>query len=151
MNMKMPSAFAFAGGVTGGIAAFAAAGLAIFFWLRRKRPDAEVNGAPQSIMGESHLPVTEDGTYARPSPFPMMLYVRVSMSPLRGMDVLMLSFLFSYSQDPNDPTTFPWTQGAQSVPKVPMATYNENGRSSPMANTQTSRPMPAGYHGYPAI
>jgi hypothetical protein len=156
MNMKMLSMCAILGGVIAGIVAFAAAVLAKFLWRRRKRPDAGVNGARQSFMGESRLPVLDDGTYAplsqsmpRTPTYPMKLYVRVSMSPSRGMDVLMLSFLFSYSQDPNDPTTFPLIQGAQSVPKVPMATYNESGRTSPMAHTQTSQPM--GYHGYPTV
>ncbi|KAI0246199.1 hypothetical protein BJV78DRAFT_1286663 [Lactifluus subvellereus] len=62
------NAGATAGGIVGGVAAIAIAGLAIFFWLRRKRPQAPfaasvADGAAQSLMGEVRPPGSDDGTY----------------------------------------------------------------------------------------
>jgi hypothetical protein len=93
------NAGAIAGGVVGGVVAIAAAVLAIFFWMRRKRPQAPsaafvVDGAPQPLMGEVRPPQSDDGTFVPPSMpgtpvTPMKLYVRVSMSSSQSVYVLM--------------------------------------------------------------
>ncbi|KAI0250334.1 hypothetical protein BJV78DRAFT_1220006 [Lactifluus subvellereus] len=50
--------------------------------------------------------------------------------------------------DPNDPTTFPWFQGAGQVhTKVPVALNRDSGKT--LTNVQNSRPQ--GYHGLPTV
>ena len=74
---------AIAGGVVGGVGAVAVAGLAVFFWLRRKRSQAPsvVFDTPEPLMSEVWS--SEGGTYVPSSmhgtpPTSMKLYVRVS-------------------------------------------------------------------------
>ena len=138
-------------GIISGAVAIVAAGLAIFWW-RRKRTQAVVDGgALQAPVDGSRLPVSNNGVYMplsqldpeTPTAIPMRLYVRPSMSPSRSVYVLM-PFL-SYLQDPNDPTTFPGFQGPQGA----MASPNESENTPPTANMQTS--WPQGYHGYPIV
>ncbi|KAI0246491.1 hypothetical protein BJV78DRAFT_1364809 [Lactifluus subvellereus] len=107
------NAGAIAGGAVGGVAAIAVAGLAIFFWLPRKRLQGPstarvIDGAPQPLMGEVRPLGSDDGTYV-PSSMPgtpassTMLY------------------------DPNDPTTFSRFQGAGQVrTEVPVTPYSGN-------------------------
>ncbi|KAI0250841.1 hypothetical protein BJV78DRAFT_1154793 [Lactifluus subvellereus] len=126
------NAGATAGGVIGGVAAIAVAGLAIFFWLRRKRSHAPsaasvADGAPQSLVGEVRPPGSDDGTHG-PSSMPG--------TPATPMKLY----------DPNDPTTFPGFQGAGQVyTEVPVAPYSGNTQT----NMQTSPPQ--GYHGFPTV
>ncbi|KAI0250839.1 hypothetical protein BJV78DRAFT_1282907 [Lactifluus subvellereus] len=126
------SSGAIAGGVVGGVAAIAVAGLAIFFWLRRKRPQDPsaafvVDGVPQPLMGEVWPPGSNDGTHGPSSmpetpASPMMLY------------------------DPNDPITFSGFQGAVQVhAEVPVAPYSGNTQ----ANILTSPPPE--YHSLPTV
>ncbi|KAI0250831.1 hypothetical protein BJV78DRAFT_1282904 [Lactifluus subvellereus] len=121
-----------AGGVIGGVAAIAVAGLAILFWLRRKRSQGSstafvVDGAPQPLMGEVRPPGSDDGTYV-PSSMP-----ETPATPRK-------------LYDPNDPTTFPGFQGAgQLHTEVPVAPYGGN----TLTKVQTSPPQ--GYHGFPTV
>ncbi|KAI0250842.1 hypothetical protein BJV78DRAFT_1361936 [Lactifluus subvellereus] len=126
------NAGAIAVGVFSGVAAIAVAGLAIFFWLRRKRSKdlsaaSVADGASQSLMGEVRPPGSDDGTYV-PSSKP-------------GTPATPMNFY-----DPNDPTTFPRFQGAGQVyTGVPVAPYSGN----TLPNIQTSPPPE--YHSLPII
>ncbi|KAI0250868.1 hypothetical protein BJV78DRAFT_1282928 [Lactifluus subvellereus] len=127
-----PNAGAIAGRVVGGVAAIAVPGLAIFFWLRRKRSQAPsaafvVDGTPQPLMSE----VRDDGTHG-PSSMP-----ETPASPMK---------LYG----PNDPTTFPEFQGAGQVHtelEVPVTVQREVGNT--LANIQTSSPQE--YYGFPTV
>jgi hypothetical protein len=95
---KKSSAGAIAGGVAGGVAAITAAGLAIFFWRKRKRPQ----GLTQSTMDIARLSAPDNGTHIPllqsmpeiPTASPMRFYVRASMSPLGHVKILIPSRLF---------------------------------------------------------
>ncbi|KAI0250875.1 hypothetical protein BJV78DRAFT_526497 [Lactifluus subvellereus] len=116
-------------GVVGGVTATVAAGLAIFWW-RRKRTQAVVDGALQAPNGESRLPVSN-----------RVVYMPLSQSvPETPIAIPMKLY------DPNDPTTFPEFQGLQGAlqREEPMMTSNRSGYTLPTTD-------PQGYHGYPIV
>ncbi|KAI0246498.1 hypothetical protein BJV78DRAFT_148240 [Lactifluus subvellereus] len=121
------NAGAIAGGAVGGVAAIAVASLAVFFWLRRKRPQAPsaafvVDGPPQPLMGEVRPPGSDDGTHGPSS---------IHETPASPMKLY----------DPKDPTTFP----GQVHTAVPVAPYS--GHTVAIMQTPPSQE----YHGLPII
>jgi len=129
---------AIAGGAAGGIVAVSIAGLAVFLYLRRRGPrtayasvalnSSQQQQQQQAYMGEVRQPLTDDGAIA-PSP---------STTPVTPMRLY----------DPNDPTTFPGYQPAETLAppgQVPISPYTGAGNN--LANMQTAH----GYHGLPTV
>ena len=158
----------------GGVAVIALAGVAIGFFLRRRRSEAPapvaspVVDAFQPPMDEVQQPLTMDDGYTASSipgtigssmpgtPLaPMRIYVRASCPIIHRASMCAHRMRF-LTQNPDDPSTFPVYQGPgyQGVPQTPATppqgpVPSLNGTGNYLATMQTSRPQ--GYHGLPTV
>ena len=165
---------AIVGGVVGGVAVIGLAAIAIGLFLRRRRPQAPSVTQPvvdvyQPPMDEIQQPLTMDDGYTASSipgtigsssmpgtpgtpVVPMRIYVRVSCPICALLCSLIACAFFAvlsfYTQDPNDPSTFPGYQGVLQTPTTPQgAMPSANGTGNTLSTMQTSR----GYHGLPTV
>ena len=132
-----------AGGVVAGIAVVLFCILTtLFFHLGRR---SRVHAAASADVGASQTQQPKSDEVAL-SPITVKIYVRdfVPALHLRVLILYTTFFPFPYTQDPDDPTTFP--------SQVTMPTPIETG--STLANTQTSPPrggLAREYHGLPIV
>ncbi|KAH9973125.1 hypothetical protein BGW80DRAFT_1445663 [Lactifluus volemus] len=126
---------AIAGGVVGGIVVLAATAFIFFFLGRRMHrqgsPTAPVfDPTPQPLMDEVR-PQSSDGGAFVPPPLP-----DTRAPPIRPYD-------------PDDPTTFPWNQGANPVPKP----HAQVPAASDTGHTPANMPIspPPIYHSLPVV
>ena len=145
-NTKQNTA-AVAGGVIGGLGAITVAGFAVFFWLRRRSqaPPAESAGVgasqPQPSLPDevALLPLAESPI----TKFYVRAFVPSYVTP----------FPIPYTQDPNDPTTFPGYKSSprlQGIPSQVSISSNVGSRNT-LPNTQTSLPRARKYYGLPIV
>jgi hypothetical protein len=132
---------AIAGGIIGAVAAITIVIAAVFYLRRRSQ-------APSAVVGTSH-PLRPMSIEGAPSPTATKFYVRTFVPRVSLVRPhVPRFFLFLYTQDPSDPTTFPGH--SQDIPyQGPMSSYI--GTGSTPGNTQTSLPPARGYDGRPIL
>jgi hypothetical protein len=144
-NTKQNTA-AIAGGVFVGVVVTAFAGVAVFFWLRRRSQAAPAVSAgvgasqPQPSLPDevALLPLAESPI----TKFYVRAFVPSYVTP----------FPTPYTQDPNDPTTFPGYKRSPRLHIPSQVSMSSNvGSTNTLPNAQTSLPRAKKYYGLPIV
>jgi hypothetical protein len=151
------NAGAIAGGVVGGIAIISLLVVAVVCLLQRRRSRSSSAASAGDGTSDSHKdqvlrPMSDPGTITTSSHETaalMKTYVRVFVPPVPLVRAH-CSFIFN-SQNPDDPTTFPWNQGTPNSPYFPTQIPPLSTNRNVYTVAAMPSPQPQKYRGLPMV